>query len=382
MINNDNIYRDSAEMLLDKTKIIMYNTFIELVQHFCRSSMSEINLKRLAELTGLSKTTVSYVFNNHPGIPEQTRNRVLTLARKYNYRPNYFAQALNTGKTRTLGVLFTNALGVFMGEIMKGLEDVIYKYGYHALICTCNDDQEREKSHLEMLLHKGVDGIIAFFVTEGIRKKTSYSHWLDLKKRGIPLVFIDRYLPGENIDFVTCDDFSGTYDLVTYLISLGHRRIACLCKKDSCTSIKNRLAGYKKALADAGIEVNKDYIIFSDADDENINALTTNFLTGNDSPSAIFAVTDSLAIAIRGKIKQAGLRIPDDIALAGFGNSPESAVLPVPLTTVSQPREELGQKAAEILFNQLNSSPSGAVNQIMIKPELIIRESSGNKLIK
>ena len=338
--------------------------------------MRNVTLKRIAEKAGVSKTTVSYVFSNHPDVGSETRKKVLKIARRFDYQPNHFARALNTGRTKTIGVVFTNALGVFMGEIIKGIEKVIYEHGYHILLSTCNDDQEREKSHIEILLHKGVDGLIIFFVTPKRGEKFDYSHLLNLKKRKIPLVFIDRYLPGEDIDYVVTDDFAGAYEAVTRLISLGHRRIAYINKQDDCTSVKNRLEGYRQALVDAGIEVRQEYIKTIDFPGEGFAyKATEQFLRMKDEPTAIFAVTDSEAIEAFQAIKDKGLEIPEDVALVGFGNATESALLEIPLTVVDQPKEELGEKAAEILIEKLEHSKEAKLQQISIKPELIIRQS-------
>lgn len=340
--------------------------------------MKEINLQRIAELAQVSKTTVSYVFNHHPGIAEKTRNKVLAVAKKYNYKPNYFAQALNTGKTRTIGVLFTNALGVFMGDIVKGIEDVIYKHGFHALICTCNNDQKREKKHLEVLLHKGVDGIIAFFVTEKVKGKNAYKHWLDLKRKGIPLVFIDRYLSGEDIDYVACDDFAGAYQAVMHLVKSGYRKIAHVTKDDNCTAIQNRLEGYLKALADSGIEINRNYIVKLAPPDYKAGKAVRQLGKMKDRPDAIFAASYPVTIDVFGVLKDEDLNVPRDIAVVGFGDSQECAVMTPALTTVRQPQELLGKTAAEILLRKLNSKKEVQTEQIMLKTELVIRESCGN----
>lgn len=265
-----------------------------------------------------------------------------------------------------------------MNEIIKGIEKIIYQHGYHILLGSSDDDQEKEKSHLEMLLHKGVDGFIVFFVTPKRGERFDYSHLKNLKKRNIPLVFIDRYLPAEPIDWVVCDDFWGAYEAVSHLISLGHKKIAHLTVRDNCTSVKNRLEGYKKALLDAGIEINREYIKMREFKKKgDALRIAKKFLRLKSRPTAIFTVTDGEAREVFQAIKEEGLKVPEDIALVGFGNSPESSLLEVPLTCVDQPKEKLGEKAAEILIEKLEYPEEANLRQIFLKPRLIIRKSSG-----
>lgn len=335
-----------------------------------------VTLQDIAKEAGVSKATVSFAFNDHSGIALKTKKKVLDIANKRNYRPNYFARALRTQRTQTIGVLFTNTQGDFMGAIVKGIEAATWQHGYHMLLSTCNDDQEREKAHLEMLLHKGVDGLMVFMVVPEMGQKSDYSHLINLRKKNFPLVLIDRYLPGEDIDYVVTDDFAGAYEAVSHLIRLGHRRIAHITKPTECSTMRNRLEGYKKALVDAGIEVRQEYIGMSESLTVDATYKAAEELLRLDNrPTAIFEVSGG--VGTFWATKDNGLRMPEDIALIGFGNSFLLTSRGMSITAMTQPREEMGQKAAEILIEKIEHPEIDEFKQIKIKPKLIIRESCG-----
>ena len=343
-------------------------------------------LQEIAEKTKLSLTTVSYILNNKAddvGISEKTRHIVRQTAKNLGYRSNQVARSLKSQKTGTIGLVFTNARGTFMNEIISGIQSVSHQEGYDLFLCISDDDWKKEAMHIQMLRERRVDGMIVFFVSCRKGEKANHDHLLEVKKDGIPLILIDRYLPGTDIDYVVTDDFAGAYDAVTHLITLGHRRIAHITVLVDCTSVQNRLEGYKKALIDAGIEINKEYIKTVDCgDDKNVKAdvykVIKDFLTmENERPTAIFTVNDGVAMYASKAIKESGLSVPQDIALVGFGNFIESALVEVPLTVVDQPKSELGEKVTEILIQKIEQPELTDVKRIAIKPKLIIRDSCG-----
>lgn len=335
-----------------------------------------ITFKDIAREAGVSKTTVSYAFSGYPGVALDTKKKVFDIAEKYNYKPNHFARALNTKRTKTIGAVFTNTLGDFMGDIVKGIETATWQHGYHMLLSTCNDDQTREKSHIETLLYKGVDGLIVFLVSPRTGQKFDYSHLTDLRKKNVPLVLIDRYLPGEDIDYVVADDFGGIYEAVNYMIRLGHERIAYLSRSDDCTPIRNRLEGYKKALVDAGIEVREEYIGTPESlTREAVYEVTEGFLRLEGRPTVILSVTGVEAVEAFYAVKEHGLRVPQDIAVISFGgNTALSALLESPAQVI-QPTEEMGEKAAQILIKRIENPDNVELTQISIEPTLFIPTS-------
>ena len=347
-----------------------------------------VTMQDIAKKVGVSRTTVGYILNNKPissQITDETRERVLEMAKRLNYRTNQIAISLTRNKTKTIGVVFTNARGTFMNEILEGIDHVVHQHGYNISLCIPDDDWRREARHIQMLREKRVDGMIVFFVSCRRGEKINHDHLLEVKKDGIPLVFIDRYLPDTDIDYVVTDDFGGSYEAVTHLLKLGHKKIAHITIPLDCTSVRNRLEGYKKALIDAGIEINEEYIKtadFSKNDGSKYGGyeITKDFLKmEKERPTAIFTVIDGIAIDAFRAVKETGLSIPEDIALVGFGNDERLSHLEVPLTVVEQPKSEIGEKGAEILINKIENPGTKEVKKIAIKPELIVRQSCGAK---
>ena len=348
-----------------------------------------ITMQDIAQKAGVSRSAVSFVLNNKPissQITEETREKILKAANELNYRPNNIALSLKIKKTKTIGVVFASALGAgtFMNEIIDGINTGIHQHGYNLFLCISDNDWRKEARHVRMLREKRVDGMIVFFVSCQKEEKANHDHLLEVKKDGIPLVFIDKYLPDTDIDYVITDDFGGAYEAVTHLIKLGHRKIAHITAPIDCTSVSNRLEGYKKALIDAGLEVKEKYIRPVDYYKKDNNwkydgyQITKDFLKmGEDRPTAIFTVNDGIAIDSFRVIKESGLSVPEDIALVGFGNSIESALVEVPITVVDQPKSEMGDKAVEVILRKIELSEPTKTEQITIRPKLIIRQSCG-----
>ena len=342
-----------------------------------------VTMRDIAQKAGVSRATVSYILNNKPissRIPDETRENILRISKELNYRPNQIAISLTQNKTRTIGVVFANALGTFMNEIIDGIDRVVHRHDYNLFLCISDDDWQKEARYVRMLRERRVDGMIVFLVSCRKDEKANHSHLLKVKKDGIPLVFIDRYLPDTDIDYVVTDDFAGSYEAVSHLIKLGHRKIGHITGPIDCTSVQNRLAGYKKALIDADIEIEERYIRTRDSIEDGVAyEITKDLLLMDDRITAIFAVNDGVAIEAFQAIKESGLSVPEDIALVGFGNSIESALIEVPLTVIAQPKSEIGGKAAEILIEKIEQPETAKIQQIAIKPNLKIRASCGRE---
>ena len=341
-------------------------------------------LNDVAEESKVSISTVSCVINGKDfptRYSEETKQKVLEAAERLGYIPNRLARGLNLKRTGTIGVVFTNALGTFMNEIINGIQGVTHKQGFDLFLCISDDDWQKEASHIRMLRERKVDGMIVFMVACSKKDKISHEHILSVKDAGIPLVFVDRYLPGVDIDYVVADDFHGAYDAVNHLIKLGHRKIAHVTTDVDCTSNHNRLAGYTKALSDAGIPINNEYIKTTKYfGKEAGHEPTLELLAMKERPTAIFFISDGVAIDALEVIKRDGFMVPEDIAIVSFGNSRESAYLEVPLTAVDQPPTELGKRAGEIIIDKIENPDEKGCKQVSIKPTLVVRESCGASL--
>ena len=223
-----------------------------------------VTMRDIAKKAEVSSAAVSYVLNNKSvssRITDETKEKILRISKELKYRPNQIAISLTQKRTKTIGVVFTNARGTFMNEIIDGIDSVTHHHEYNLFLCISDDDWQKEARYIQTLRERRVDGMIVFFVSCRKGEKVNHDHLLEVKKDGIPLVFVDRYLPDTDIDYVVTDDFAGAHDAVTHLIKLGHKKIAHVTSEDDCTSFKNRLEGYKSALIDAGLKMVKKPLV-------------------------------------------------------------------------------------------------------------------------
>lgn len=346
-----------------------------------------VTISKIAKMLGVARSTVDRALNNRGEINEETKKKILELARKLDYHPSYLGQALRTRKTKTIGVVLPSIYETFTREILRGVEEELFKEGYYLILCLSNHSQEKEKKQVEMLKSREVDGFIFFFASPGKVPISSYNYLIQIKKDGIPIVFVDRYLEGMGIDYVVVDDFGGMYKVIKYLIGLGHRKIGYVDDGSYCTAAINRLKGYKKALLDSGLKVNPETIKFlrmkSKASTfESAQQAIREFIEMQNRPTAIAALHDGVAVVCYKVIREIGLRVPEDISLVGFGNSPESYLLETPLTTVTQPAYEMGKRAAQVLLRQTKEGKGLKTQGIILGTEIIVRESTAPPLEK
>jgi len=287
---------------------------------------------------------------------------------------------------KTLSFIVPDIEDVFISELHRGVEETCGKMGYEVIVQSCDCRPEKENQYLMRLKDQPVAGAIIFpnwgrFNTDAI---------FSLKQKNVPFVLIDRYFRDIDTDYVVVDNLKGAYDAVSHLVKLGHKRIAHLGGVP-CTANEDRHEGYKLGLAKAKIfydpdlvrQIAPDQIAGSsrfEPDDVGGYVETKKFLAPGKRPSAIFAANDGLAIGAFKAIREAGLKVPKDVALVGFDDQKMSALLEVPLTTVRQPKREIGKKAAEILIEKIQSGQKGAARafkHVVLKTELVIRKSCG-----
>lgn len=330
-------------------------------------------MKDVAKATGLSLATVSRVFNGSEKVTEKTRKTVLKAAEKLNFRPNKMAAALRSGKSRTIGVVVPIIdIDVFSSAI-KSIESYLREAGYHIIICQSEELLEKEGQILENLLNLQVDGVII-----SVSKETlNMNHMQELQDAGISIVLFDRRLELENVNSVIINNFSGAYRATTHLIEQGCRRILHLAGKSSVSIFRERQRGYESALKDHGLPVDEHYVFPLDLESEASLDHLRYLLQQDPAPDGIFAHGDYYAFGALNILKELNLRVPEDVAIIGFGDSPFCAYLTPPLSSVNQRNEDIGRMAAEIMLQELNEADHARVaSQSMIPPEVIIRASS------
>ena len=329
-------------------------------------------LRDIALNLGVSISTVSRALSGAPEVNDQTKEAVLKAAKRLNYEPNHVAQSLRSNKTKTIGIVVPNLISHFFSATISGIQTTAAEKGYNVMICQSNESFATEVSNIHMMMSHRVDGLLI-----SLSKETeSYDHLHTILNRGIPLVFFDRVCDELNTSRVTVDDHDGAFKATEHLIETGRRRIAHICGPEQLSISKNRLQGYLDALKMHGIPVSEELILHSSFKDEDIAEHTNTLLNLPNPPDAIFAVNDLVAVQAMLAIKKRGLRVPQDIAMVGFTNTPVSALIEPSLTTVAQPAYQIGHIAAKHILEQINYPQEFIPQSIVLQTELVVRNSS------
>jgi LacI family transcriptional regulator len=337
-------------------------------------------MKRIAGELGVSITTVSKVLNNREDIGHATRARVLAKVAELGYQPNAVARSLTLRRTHTLGVVIPDLMHSFFVEIVAGLEAAASARGYGLLLCSSNEDPAKERQELDMLRQRQVDGIVL-----GSANASGNTDLLErLTSLGIALVMIDRDdHPDVRCDRVVTDDHEVGRLATAHLVDQGRRAIAHITGTQ-VVHAKRRAEGYRAALKAAGMKARTDWVVrggFKEGD--GYRGMKKLLTMANMKPrvDAVFAANDPSAIGAMKAIWDAGLRVPDDIAIVGAGDIALGDLLRVPLTTVSWSREEQGRTAAELLLDRIDADPDAPARarRVVIPPHIVVRRSSGGK---
>ena len=333
-----------------------------------RASISDI-----AKELNLAVSTVSRALSGHSRISEGTRLRVGKLAEQLNYQPNHLAAALRKGRSNTLGVIVPHIDGHFFALVMKGIEAVANKAGFNVMLCQSNEDYEHEKKNIETLINAQVDGILVSLA----RTTRDFRHFEKVRKRDIPLVFFDRILEGIDVSAVVLDDYQGGYQSVRHLLEQGCRRIAHFGGPQHLNIYKNRYLGYCQALRDHGLAVDDALVVFGDMKIEDGGAGMQQLLALPVRPDAVFSASDFSAVGALQVLKEHGLRVPADVALAGFSNETFTSLTEPQLTSVDQHCEEMGRAAMRLLLEMVQERGRQlSPRKIVLQPKLLLRESS------
>lgn len=331
------------------------------------------DIRDLAEILGLSITTVSRVLNGKAKkyrIREETQKRVLQAARQYNYTPNKLARGLKLARTETLGLIIPDISNPFFADIAQSIEKEARSKGYSLILCDSGEDPLIEKELIDLLLSHKVDGIII------APMGTDYKHIIHTYNSGMPLVVVDRCFPETGLPFITSDNFQGGYDAVNYLISMGHRKIACIQGFPKSRPTIERLRGYMDAFRNNSIPIDKSLIVGDDYSTENGYKQTRILFSMEDPPTAIFALSNLIGLGVIKAVDEMGLKIPENLSLISFDEQPYSAFLGTPMTTIAQKKSEMGQLAVDILLKYItNKEYRKKVINITLKTNLIIRNS-------
>jgi LacI family transcriptional regulator len=286
-----------------------------------------------------------------------------------NYRPNALARSLRQGKTNTLGLVLPDSANPFFAEISRSIEDEAFNKGYSVFLCNTELDTQRELFYVDVLSKKQVDGII--FVAAGDQADS-----LDfLVREGMPVVMIDRNVPNVQVDAVLPDHQLGGFLATQHLLQLGHTRIACIAGPSSITPSAERITGYRNALEQAGISYDENLVIRGDYHAQSGMEITNSLLKMNPRPTAIFALNDLMALGALRAAAEAGCSVPRDLAVVGYDDLELSQYTNPPLTTIAQPKREIGRQAVNLLVNRI-SQKERPTSRLVLSPDLIVRQST------
>jgi len=329
------------------------------------------NVKKVADIAGVSSATVSRALNRPEMVAEPTRRKVVAAAEALGYAGNYLARNLRVQKTSNVIVIVPNIANPFFSEVIRGIERVAQAHGYCVLLGDIQDNPTREHAYENLLATKRADGLITLCPT--IPKINGGTNGIDLLEE--PVVNACECAEGTPMRTVQLDNVGAARKATEYLISLGHRRIGFVTGPDSSPLTKSRLAGYRMALAAAGLSNSERLVARGDFSIQSGIIAAQQLLSLEQPPTAIFCSNDEMALGAMSALKQLGKKVPDDMSLVGFDNIVYAQYFDPPLTTIAQPMQEIGKRAMTMLVEILAGNPP--VNKDVILPfELVVRSST------
>jgi DNA-binding LacI/PurR family transcriptional regulator len=327
-----------------------------------------VSIYDIAKKAGVSPSTVSRALEDHPRIGATTRKRIQELAREMHYVPSTVAKSLAANKTWAIGMVLAAISDPFMGRVVEGVEQAAIEAGFNVFISTSQNDQQREIAVIKMLQKRRVDGIIVI----ASHLFEQYPRLFERSK--VPIVVINEQKPGETMHFVTVDDVHAARLAVEHLLALGHRRIGFVGVTNRPKSNRYRLKGYQDALAAAGIALDPALIFSSDSIEDHARrggASLEPLLTAG--ATAVFCYNDATAIGLLAACHKRGLCVPDNLSIIGFDDIDMATYAMPPLTTIRQPRFELGQRAMDMMLALLDGQEPE--NQF-VPTELVVRQTT------
>lgn len=335
-------------------------------------SSREVTIYDVAKILNISPSTVSRALKDHPHLSKDTVKKIKIVADEMGYQRNKFASNLRQRHTNTLGILVPKLNSYFMSTVIAGIEKVTNENGYGLIISTSQESAEQEVSGVKTLYNSRVDGLMVSlaFDTENT------DHFNIFLNKNIPVIFFDRVSQSKGCTSVVIDNCSAGYEVTTHLIGQGCKKIVHVGGNLLRNVYSERFEGYKKALRMEGLPFDKKHLIIGDLSRQDGFEAAKKLLRMSPVPDGVFAANDTSAVGVIMHLLREGVRIPEDICVAGFNNEPVSEVIKPNLTTVEYPAEEIGEIVATSLINSLQNREQDSMKQIILKHKLIVRESS------
>lgn len=326
----------------------------------------------VARYLGVSTSTVFRALHNQAGINPDTRLAVLEAATHLDYQPNLLAQSLSSSETHMLGVIIPDIERPFFASVVSGIQQVATNAGYRVMICQSNETHQMEVYNVQALIANRVDGLLVCHS----RETETFDHIKLPFRKGIPIIHFDRVCEEVNTSKVIQNDVVGAQAVVEHLLEQGCRRIAILAGPPSLLISKRRIEGYQAAMVAYAIPAQADWIIHGDFQSETALAALDHWLSLEEPPDAIFSIYDGGAVDLLVALQQKGIPVPGEIAVAGFGNEPTTAVTTPGLTTFDQHPRQIGQTAAQLFLDELVKTDGSDAKTVVIEGNLVVRASS------
>jgi LacI family transcriptional regulator len=336
----------------------------------------EITIYDIAAKLSLSAATVSRSLNDMPGVNVKTKKRIMDAARDMGYSSNAFASNLRTKRSNTIGVIVPRLNSTFMSDVIAGMEKVANEANYNLIISQSLETMKKEISNSKTMYNNRVDGLLISLAYD----TDNIDHLESFISRNIPVIFFDRIYEHQTCPNIHIDNFKAAYDITRHLIEQGCTRIAHIGANGLRNVYAERYNGYKKALEDSNIRVYDDLLIINDLSPKAGQEAGEQILKMEHMPDAVFAANDICAINCLLVLKNAGIKIPEQVAFAGFNNDPASCIIEPNLTTVNYKGYEMGEVAAKILIGHLTQNDNlQLTHSLILRHELLIRASSIRK---
>ena len=336
----------------------------------------EVTIYDIAKKLNISAATVSRGLKDHPGINKNTKKKILNAASEMGYRSNSFASSLRKKKSNIIGVIVPRLNSNFMSDVIAGIEKVVNEANYNLFISQSLETMKKEASNAKAMFNNRVDGLLVSLAynTENI------AHFEAFVNRGIPVIFFDRVYDHKQCPSIFIDNYKAGYNITTHLIEQGCKRIMHIGGNLLRNVYADRFNGYKQALADHNMPFDETRLIINDLSATAGAEAAHAILKMPEMPDAVFAANDMCVISCMQVLKKEGIKIPEDIAFAGFNNDPASCVIEPNLTTIDYKGYEMGEVAAKILIGHLdNNDDLQQTHSLILRSEMIVRGSSLKK---
>ena len=336
-----------------------------------------VTIKDVARLSGVSPMTVSRVINDSERVSPDTRRKVQEAISELGYVPSRLARGLSRQRTGTLALIVPDVANPFFTLIVRGAEDIARRAGYRVILCDTRADPNVEREVIEEMIAHRVEGIVIAPVSD-----RSKSHLRRLARFGVPFVLVDRTVPGVDSDVVCGNSADGARQLVDHLISLGHRRIGFIVESDDVSTARERRQGYEAALAGAGIPHDPELVANATVDPTGGSEGMRQLLQLKDRPTAVFTVNNLVALGAIEAVRDAGLEVPDDVALVCFDDIEFASRLYPFLTVMEQPAETFGTLGTQLLLERIEGRGPERSRMVVLPARFVLRKSCGASVRK